>query len=334
MTTGRYFLPADCRNNQGVERRVGIEIEMSGIDLKTIAKTVQAVFGGAITELTSYELRIENTSMGDFVVEFDSDAVKRLGRELEKNQQVLGELEQWASDAVALLAQNIVPCELSTSPIPFTRISELDSLVEALRQAGAKGTRHSPWSAFGVHFNPELPALDARTIAAYMKAYLCFNDWLIWHEQVSLTRRIPPYINVFPEQYVLKMVDPEYWPELPELIRDYLQINPTRNRILDMLPLFHYLDRHTVDEYVEDELIKARPTLHYRLPNSEIDRPEWSFHEAWNDWMQVELLAQDALRLERWCYRYWLYLQQPMRWPFIVPWKEQIQSCLVDLSLA
>ena len=120
--------------------------------------------------------------------------------------------------------------------------------------------------------------------------------------------------------------------EVAALIDDYLEANPTRNRILDMLPLFHYLDSDRVEQQVDDILVKPRPTLHYRLPNSEIDDPEWSLHRPWNDWMQVEALANDASRLDRWCYRYWLYLQQPMKWPFIDAWQKQVQKCLVDLS--
>ena len=333
MEVSAYYLPRARKTNDGKERRVGVEIEMSGIELLNIAKTVQAVFGGNIVERSKYELRIEQSELGSFSVEFDSDVVKRLGRELKKNQQSLGDFEQWASDAVALMVQNIVPCELSTPPIAMGQIQRLDRVVEALREAGAKGTRQTPWSAFGVHFNPELPSLDAKTIASYLKAFLCLNDWLIWHENVDLSRRIPPYINPFPTAYAEKVVDPDYWPDIAGLIDDYLQFNPTRNRVLDMLPLFHYLDSERVENTVSDELIKPRPTLHYRLPNSEIDLPGWSFHLAWNDWMQVERLVQDPQRLERWSYRYWIYLQQPMKWPFIVPWKEQVQSCLVDLSL-
>lgn len=42
-------------------------------------------------------------------------------------------------------------------------------------------------------------------------------------------------------------------------------------------------------------------------------------------------LANDPQSQERWRYSYWLYLQQPMRWPFIDCWKKQVRKCLVDL---
>lgn len=283
-------------------------------------------------ERSAYELRIEHTEFGNFGIEIDSHVIKWLGRQMQKRDHPLVELEQLATDAMALLAMNVVPCELAAPPIPLGSLYRLDDVIRDLRECGARGTMSSPWYAFGVHFNTELPQLDAATIVNYMKAFLCLNDWLIWHEGVDIARRIPPFINLFPADYVEKVVNPDYAPELETLIDDYLEANPTRNRILDMLPLFHYLDSERVEQQVDDILVKPRPTLHYRLPNSEIDDPEWSLHRPWNDWMQVEALANDAGRLDRWCYRYWLYLQQPMKWPFIDAWQKQVQKCLVDLS--
>jgi hypothetical protein len=316
----------------GVERRVGVEIELSGIALTAIAAAVQKNFGGQMIEHSPFELSIDDTQLGNFGIELDSQVIKWLGRQMHKRDHPLKDLEQRASDAMSMLAMNIVPCELVAPPVDVSALHKLDAVVADLRVAGGKGTRSSPWYAFGVHFNLELPQLDARTIAAYMKAYLCLNDWLVWHEGVDLSRRIPPFINPFPNDYAQLLVDPEYWPSLDTLIDDYLQYNPTRNRILDMLPLFQHLDAERVDTVVDDILVKPRPTLHYRLPNSEIDDADWTLRLPWNDFMQVEALANDTQRLERWCYRYWLYLQQPMKWPFVDAWYRQAQKCLIDLS--
>ena len=150
--------------------------------------------------------------------------------------------------------------------------------------------------------------------------------------ELDLSRSIPPYINAFPSSYVQKVVNPQYWPDLATLIDDYLEENPTRNRVLDMLPIFRFLDEERVDAKITDALIGSRPTLHYRLPNSEINDPQWSLRLPWNDWMQVEALANNPERLDRWSYRYWLFLQQPLKWPFIHPRQKQVLACLIDLS--
>lgn len=332
MTNSKYFLPNKRDTESGSERRVGVEIELSGLELKTITQVIMERLGGHVEESSSYELQVVDTSLGTFKVEIDSQMIKRIGREMTKLDHPLFEWKQWATDTMALLVMNLVPGELVAPPVALSRLGELDQVISALRTAGAKGTRQSPWYAFGVHFNVELPRLDAPTITAYMKAFSVLYDWLIYHEDVDITRRIPPYIKPFPATYVQKLVNPEYWPDLPTLIDDYLEDNPTRNRALDMLPLFQFLDPDRVNAGIDDPLVTPRPALHYRLPNSEIDDPDWGLATAWNDWVQVEALANDPGRLDRWCYRYWLYLQQPMKWPFIEPWQKQVTACLLDLS--
>jgi hypothetical protein len=79
-------------------------------------------------------------------------------------------------------------------------------------------------------------------------------------------------------------------------MRDYLERNPTRNRPLDWLPLFAHLNKDLVFEYpVEKDLIKPRPTLHYRLPSSLIDDPSWSIATEWNKWVIIDDLAANLV---------------------------------------
>jgi hypothetical protein len=77
-------------------------------------------------------------------------------------------------------------------------------------------------------------------------------------------------------------------------MKDYLHHNPTRNKALDLLPLFAHIDEQLLARYVEDPRIKSRPTLHYRLPDCDIDNPEWHFSSVWNDWVMLEQLVANA----------------------------------------
>ncbi len=79
-----------------------------------------------------------------------------------------------------------------------------------------------------------------------------------------------------------------------------------------MLPLFVYLDENRVRSQVDDELVKPRPTFHYRLPDCDIHKPEWGLHVAWNDWVEVERLAADETRLQACCAAYESYLDSPL----------------------
>jgi hypothetical protein len=79
----------------------------------------------------------------------------------------------------------------------------------------------------------------------------------------------------------------------------YLKHNASRNRALDLLPLLTHIDAQRVRRAVSDPKIKARPTFHYRLPNCQIDKPDWNLAQSWNTWWVVEELANMPQELER-----------------------------------
>jgi hypothetical protein len=128
---------------------------------------------------------------------------------------------------------------------------------------------------------------------------------------------------------VRRVVDPDYWPSRAELIDDYLAANPTRNRALDMLPLFAHLDEARVRAAVDDPRIKPRPALHYRLPNCEINEPGWGLRKAWLDWLQVEHLASEHERLQAACHSYAEFLSQPIG-RLIQDWTEHLKTWLLN----
>ena len=290
------LLPPDDRTADGVRRRLGVELEFSGMDIETASAIVAAEFGGSIDVISAFEHRVCDTCLGDFNVELDYEYLKTIGREGQGlDRESL--LDHIPPQIVAEIARHVVPVEVVSPPIDMHRIGRLDSVVDKLREAGACGTRHSPVYAFGLHLNPEMPALDAGTIVAYLRAFLCVYEWLLRVSEVNWTRRVTPYINAFPTEYIRRVVASDYAPSLTELIDDYLAWNADRNRALDMLPLFAHLDEERVRAIIDDPRIKPRPALHYRLANCDIDLPGWGILTAWRHWLEVEHLAKDRERL-------------------------------------
>jgi len=289
-------LPPESRTSEDAMRRLGVELEFSGMDIETAAGVVENELGGSIEVISAFEQRVDGSRLGDFNVELDYEYLKTIGRgEGPVDRESL--VHHIPPEFVAAIARHVVPVEVVSPPIPMDEIGQLEVVIGKLRDAGARGTRHSPIYAFGLHLNPEMPALDAETIGAYLRAFLCLYDWLVRESEVDWTRRVTPYINSFPKEYVQKVAAPDYSPSLPELMDDYLESNADRNRALDMLPLFAHLDEGRVRAAIDDPRIKARPTLHYRLPNCDIDRSGWGLNTAWRHWLEVERLAHDRERL-------------------------------------
>ena len=316
-------------NPRGKPRRVGVELEMIGLELNDIAEIVAQHLGLSIKTDGRYRRVLDGDPAGDWVVELDFDFLKRMGQEERGGKDLLNELLESAEELLKTLADLVVPLELVSPPLPMRRLEVIEELIELLREAGAKGTSDSVGYAFGMQFNPEIPSEDPAVITDYLKAFLCLYEWLFVRADINLTRRVTSYIDPFPRDYVRKVIRPDYAPDQDTLIDDYLAFNPTRNRALDMLPLFLHLDEERVRAVTDDILIKPRPAFHYRLPDCEIDDPDWGLHAAWNDWVEVEALAADSARLAACCEAYGRFLDKPLkRW--LGDWAKVVDRQWID----
>lgn len=304
MTTNDWPMPEHELNHEQQPRKVGVEVEFSGLTPKAIVGCVKHRFGGQITESTRYEWIVEKTELGDFEVELDATALKSLADRFELTSGDDGSLESVASDLLTRAAEQLVPWEIVCPPIAFRDLPKLGQLMDDLREAGAVGTRESIRYAFGVHYNPELPATDIDTLLEYFRAYLCLYDWLADEDHIDFTRKISSYIKHFPKDYILLVIAADYQPTMSQFIDDYIEHNPTRNRSLDLLPLLTWIDEKRVRAILTDSLIKKRPTFHYRMPNCDIDNPEWNLNHAWKSWMMVERLANNPDLLSARCEAY------------------------------
>lgn len=290
----RIRMPQVMVNHEGGPRHIGVELEMSGLSIDQLAEEVATQLDLTIEKTSRYQYNLRGDNDGDWLVELDFQLLKKMGEEERDEKDFGNDIES----LLKMVSKPLVPHELVSPPLEIKRLPEVQVLIERLRKAGAKGTSESVLNAFSMQLNPEIPALDVTTLTAYLKSFLCLYDWLFEQASINMTRRITTYVDPFPRKYVKKVLAPGYWPENCEtLIRDYLIDNPTRNRALDMLPLFSHIDANLVEEYTSDPLIKSRPAFHYRLPNCEIHLPDWGIHLAWDGWLQVEALAQDRRRL-------------------------------------
>jgi len=292
--------------SNGCERRIGVEIEFANLDSRQAAQLVRKRFKGQLQEQDPHRFAVLGTEFGDFTVELDwryvhgSKSSKEGGeptRDRLPEKTVSDILEREFYTTLGDIGRLWVPVEIVAPPVPITRLPELDVIVQDLRTAGAEGTDEGFLYAFATQLNPEVPSFEHESILAHLKAFLLLSDWLRKEIDLDVKRRLLPFIDPFPKRYVEKVVDPEYRPSREQLIDDYLEANPTRNRELDLLPLFSELDPHRVRARIDDPLIKARPTFHYRLPDTRLRDPGWGLVTEWNRWVRVERLAADEDRL-------------------------------------
>ncbi len=336
-----FFLPPVTKDSKGQPRRVGFEFELGNLTIEDIADALHQHFGGTLNKISPFEVHILESDLGKIKVERDTQMLTSLGYRkwlshnigIDFSPGAEGELLEKEVDK---LSRWLVPCEIVTQPLDFDQFDSLHQLVEILNANKAQGTQVALHYAFGLHINASVPDFSAGTLTAYLQAFLLMVDWIIQDANTDITRRFfTNFIDPFPFAYTCKILAAGYQPTIDQLIDDYLVHNATRNRPLDMLPIFYMISPEKVDAAVSDEekgLIKGRPAFHYRLPDCRVGQDGWCVADEWNRWQIVETVAAHnearAKLIELWNKEQSAFKLMPNN-----NWVDQVAGFIKDLDL-
>jgi hypothetical protein len=271
-------------NADGVPRLVGVEIEFAGLTEAEAASPCADVLNGRVLQLDSHIWRVEDSDLGRLDIYLDIF--------LRKAQQ------SRLRDAALDLGREVVPVEIVTEPLDLDGLARLETLRDRLRGAGALGSSAGWFYGFGVHLNIEIASECDADIVRPLLAYALVEDWLRSANPIDDARRLLPFTDPYPTDFVRELIKAG-----PEATRDhvtslYLELTPSRNRGLDMLPVFAHFDQDRVAAAIHDKT-SARPTFHFRLPDCRIDDANWSLAGEWDRWRLVERVAGDSALLDR-----------------------------------
>jgi hypothetical protein len=309
----QFKVPPVIHNEQGKLRTVGFELEFSKLGIGESVRIIQELYGGEQHFRNRFSQQVTGTRLGDFLVEFDltllsEKSYKKVFQKFNINIEGIklgaGTLEDELENVIERIAGKLFPYEIATPPVPCTELEQLEQLRDALHRHQAGGTDDFFTNAFGTHINVEVPSLDTGTLLNYLRAFLLLYPWLLQVGKTDFARKMSPFIDAYPDNYIDLVLSPVYHPDLDILIADYNRFNPDRNRPLDMYPVFAYLNPEMLTRYKDLGKVKPRRTFHYRLPNSSISDPNWTLAQEWNNWVAVEELANNNERLSRMCEDY------------------------------
>ncbi len=280
----QFTLP-DPEDREGKPRLVGVEIELGDLSEDEVARIASDCLGGKVARAGGNVLEVQGTAIGDLEVYLDT---------------AFKDADNPAIEKAVDLGRSVIPVEIVTEPIPHGDLPKLDALVAALREAGATGTKGHLLNGYGVHLNVSVSSKKAEDIVPIVRAFALLEDWLRHADPIDLARRVLPFVDRYPRDFLDAVADEgESW-GLDDLIRVYLEKTPTRNRALDLLPLLRELDEQAVVSALGDDAtsVNARPAYHYRLPDSRIGDPDWSLGQEWAQWCLIEQVAArpDLLR--------------------------------------
>lgn len=273
----RFYALPEPSTASGEERRVGVEIEFSGLSEDEVATILQARFGGEISRDDPHSLQVDDSAVGTLKVELDTA--------IAKNQS--GGLRDKALD----LLRGVVPVEIVTEPLTRDAVVQFNAVIDDLRNAGAVGSRDGLLFGFGVHLNVEVVDAEAAMTLRTVRSFALLEAWLRAEGQIDTMRRILPFVKAWPAELIDGLVrhKPQSMADLIDLCDPHIQ---SRNHSLDLLPLFKWAVPQLFEaSYPDDTATKARPAFHFRLPDSRINEEDWSLHASWAMWHQVEEVA-------------------------------------------
>ncbi len=179
-------------------RKVGFEIEYSGLELEESVEIIKNTFGGTVKSDNRYYYTIENTMVGDFTVKIDSsflyeekynEILDKLGiNKILQNQD--HNLSNKIEKALEDINSGFIPNEIVTPPVSINKLDTFDPLIKEMKNKKAKGTSESIIYAFATHINKETPSLDVHIILRYLQSFLLVYDWLFKELKIDFTRKL------------------------------------------------------------------------------------------------------------------------------------------------
>ncbi|MBW3097057.1 amidoligase family protein [Pseudohoeflea coraliihabitans] len=288
--------PPRPENADGETRSVGVEIEFAGLPTARAAELTVEVLGGTPDKQDDHAIILRDTQLGDIEIMLDA-RIAHIG----SKKNAAGRLKRKFGETVGTLIKPVTPLEIVTAPVPWDELGRLDHLAERLGEAGARDTHQSVLFAFGLHLNPEVASSDVAHITAIMKAFALLQPVIRRHSEIDQTRQRMGWIGAWPADYVELLLAADYWPDRARLAADYVENVGGRDFDLDMLPLFAEFEPAALQDFKLSDLVKARPTFHYRLPDSNFSGSGGLVTGNWNAWVAVERLAEDDALLEKLC---------------------------------
>jgi hypothetical protein len=304
----------DLPEGPGAPRRVGVELEFGALAPADAAAVAAAELGGTVRQISASEWRVtrdgngNGDGNGDGAQEGpggetggDAESAAREPVRILLDTAFRPETRSWAADAGVALARQVVPIEVVTAPVAQAALPELDRLVDALRHAGAEGSRSHVVHGFGLHFNVALADPEhGRDLPRVTRAFALLERWFRARDRLAIARRVLPFTQPFPPAFVDAVAHLPVT-AAPGEVFDIVDAEiASRNHGLDLLPVYAALAPERFSRHPgASAAVSGRPAYHYRLPESRVDEPAWSLGYEWRRWWLVERVAAEPEMLDR-----------------------------------
>lgn len=195
-------------------KRVGLEVEFSGLGMDEVLEILQEELGG----------KLERVEEGDtFYYKLKKS---RLSRTAEA-EKIWIHFEGNETDPGSKITDvsKIKTIEVTTSPIDFEGVKIFDGAVQKLKQAGAIGTTVD--NAVSIQVNVEMatsekPRVKIEDLLSLLRNYYSKEHFAMIEKEIPLPDVRKPYVGGYSQEMMKRILDPNYKPSLREFYNDFL----------------------------------------------------------------------------------------------------------------
>lgn len=194
-------------------KRVGLEVEFSGLEMDEVLEILQEELGGKLERVEEqdtfyYKLkksRLTRTEEAEKVwIHFE-------GNETNPDEKIKD-------------VSKIKTIEVTTSPIHWEGVKIFDSAISRLKKAGAIGTTED--NAVSIQVNIEVatkdkPQFSVETLLSLLRNYYSEENFAMIEKEIPLPQVRKPYVGAYSEEMMKRILDPDYRPSLREFYNDF-----------------------------------------------------------------------------------------------------------------
>ncbi len=116
-----FARPPRFARRDGDERRVGFELEFTGLNIDQVGECLEQALGGTLITESAAERRLQVSDVGEFNIELDWDYLKK--RAAQEDDAAPG--GDWLLEALKSAASLVVPLEVVCPPLPLPTLELL-----------------------------------------------------------------------------------------------------------------------------------------------------------------------------------------------------------------
>lgn len=195
-------------------KRVGLEVEFTGLTIDEVLSELQNELGGKlerVDEGNTFYYKLKNSALSRSL-EAEKIWIHFEGNETDSTTRVTD-------------VSRIKTIEVTSSPLDWEGVKIFDRAIQRLRDAGAIGTTET--NAVSIQVNIEMvtsekPTMAIEDLLSLLRNYYSDEHFALIEKEVVLPEVRKPYVGKYSDEMMKRILNPDYKPSMRQFYDDFL----------------------------------------------------------------------------------------------------------------